>query len=123
MSDTESKWGKTYSLAEIDQMSAPPSRFSGSVETWPMIDTAPEYPVLTDDLSPIMWKGRQWAVTEHGIERCDGKHYAIHKGQLRMHRGKSWMGHMEGKGWVDLHDFANALGMAFLFHLHEGGQI
>ncbi|MBJ2153986.1 hypothetical protein [Paracoccus sp. IB05] len=113
---------KTYSLAEIDQMQIPPRRFGSDVKSWPMIDSAPECPALTDDLSRIMYKGRQWAVTKYGIERCDGKHYAIPKGQLRMHRGKSWIEHMAGKYWVDMPDFTAALGVAFLFHRHEGGQ-
>ncbi|MCL4068339.1 hypothetical protein M3484_17370 [Pseudomonas sp. GX19020] len=86
------------------------------------MDFAPECPARTDNLSRIIWKGRQWAVTEYGIERCDGKTYAIRRHVLIPGKEYSWIQHMGGKGWVDMPDFTAALGVAFLFFSHHGGQ-
>jgi len=69
-------------------------------------------------LDTIWWKGRQWAVTEYGIECLDGK-YAIDKSRLLKDYPKYvWPQHMREKDWVDLHDFTTAWLVALL--LHEG---
>jgi hypothetical protein len=56
----------------------------------------------TQMLHPIKWRGRQWAVTEYGIEALDGS-YAIKRDRLHE---RYWLAHMEEKFWVDAVDFA-----------------
>lgn len=63
------------------------------------------------ELGPILWSGRQWAVTEHGIERLNGN-YFIDKSRLGDDLGLSdyggWCEHMGMKSWVDTDDFITA---------------
>jgi hypothetical protein len=62
--------------------------------------------------SPIYWQGRQWAVTEYGVEARDGT-YPIEKERLwKEEKVHGWVRHMAEKGWVDLPDFAEALRIA-----------
>ncbi len=57
---------------------------------------------------PTYWHGRQWAVTEKGIERRDGT-YSITADQCE---GEELVQQMAAKDWVDLLDFAEALRVA-----------
>lgn len=72
-----------------------------------------EVRVRGEALHPVLWAGKQWAVTEYGIECRDGT-YAIER--RRLHEGErhgySWAKHMGDKEWVDLDDFAKAHAMA-----------
>lgn len=72
-----------------------------------------------ETLSEIWWQGRQWAVTSHGIEARDGT-YTIAKDRLRDgHTNEhpySWIGHLSGKSWMDLDDFATAYFVAIAMH-------
>lgn len=108
--------------SDFDFASIPTKMFGNNPDSWPPMDNAPEYAANTDDMDRIIWKGRQWAVTTYGIECCDGKHYEIEKDNLISGKNYSWIEHMALKDWVDLPDFTAALGVAFLFHLHRGGQ-
>lgn len=65
----------------------------------------------------IIWKGRQWAVTEYGLETLgEPYNYEIEKGRLgeRADRGlngedvPSWLVHMMEKDWLDVDDFFTA---------------
>lgn len=58
---------------------------------------------------PVVWVGRQWAVTTYGIECRDGR-YTIKASQL-WSGGDGWnIGvHMAEKEWVDVPDFLTAL--------------
>ena len=69
-------------------------------------------------LSPIWWQGKQWAVTERGIECRDGT-YFIAADRLPG-TNPSWPIHMAGKTWVDLDDFCTAFLIALLLHGHGG---
>jgi hypothetical protein len=56
----------------------------------------------------MWWRGRQWAVTDHGIEALDGT-YAIPTSRLVEDiDDHSWLAHMGEKSWVDTEDFATA---------------
>lgn len=59
--------------------------------------------VTGEYLDKIYWQGRQWAVTEYGIEARDGN-YAIQASRLH----EKWCSHMMGKSWIDLDDFMTA---------------
>jgi hypothetical protein len=72
-----------------------------------------------DRLSPIIWRGRQWAATKYGVERRDGC-YPIHRSRLWENDEQyPWVMHMAVKPWVDLEDFAEALRVA---RRHHGGR-
>lgn len=64
---------------------------------------------LGERLHPIIWKGRQWAVTTYGIE-CRNGLYHIQKHRIReSNNGHGWVDHMSEKTWVDIDDFKEAL--------------
>jgi hypothetical protein len=53
--------------------------------------------VRAADLHPVLWRGRQWAVTEYGIECLDGT-YAIQANRLTAKIERfGGPGHMRGK--------------------------
>ena len=61
---------------------------------------------------PVLWRGRQWAVTRLGLECRDGT-YFIAADRLDENEAQyGWVRHMSGKNWVDLPDFAEALRIA-----------
>jgi hypothetical protein len=72
-----------------------------------------EIRVTGDALSrPIHWTGRQWAVTEYGVEARDGT-YPIDYRRLWLSEGRhGWVEHMSEKDWVDVPDFVEALRLA-----------
>ena len=61
---------------------------------------------------PVYWKGRQWAVTSHGIEARDGRYHIARNRAWEETSGHGWIEHMEEKEWVDLQDFTEALRIA-----------
>lgn len=64
----------------------------------------------------ILWRGRQWAVTEFGLEALDGS-YSIAAGRLNEDHGDStWIIHVGRKNWVDKADFATAFMVAIVLH-------
>lgn len=100
-----------------------PRRLGSNPDNWPTLDAAPECAVKTSGLDRIIWKGRQWAVTTYGIERCDGYRYEIAAVRLIENPEYSWLEHMDGKGdSVDLADFAAAFGVAVAYHMHQWGR-
>lgn len=69
--------------------------------------------VLGEPLAtPVIWQGRQWAVTGFGIEARDGKYPIEGKRVWEENHGHGWIEHMAEKSWVDLDDFAEALRIA-----------
>lgn len=73
-----------------------------------------EVKVRGEALGAIWWRGAQWAVTEHGIERLDDT-YVIDRTRLMEFR-ESWPEHMAGKIWVDVDEFATAWLIGLLLH-------
>ncbi len=69
-------------------------------------------PVRGDPLHRILWRGRQWAVTEYGIECLDGT-YPIERDRLGT---EPWPMHVTGKMWVDSDDFTTAWLVALSLH-------
>jgi hypothetical protein len=64
----------------------------------------------------VLWMGRQWVVTEDGVE-CMDHHYPVEKDRLwEGEKDQGWVKHMFAKPWVDPADFAEALRIAR--HLH-----
>ena len=84
----------------------------------PIIYSQTEVRNVADELSPIFWQGRQWAVTEAGIEQRDGT-YFIEKDRLNETRPDGtidWLAHMGEKEWLDREDFATAFFVALTLH-------
>jgi hypothetical protein len=88
-------------------------------------DTSPPKYLCTDDikvkgepLHPVIWQGRQWAVTTYGVEPRDGGAYVIERTRLWENETTyGWVNHIGMKGpWVDLPDFAEALKIARRVH-------
>jgi hypothetical protein len=67
-------------------------------------------PAKHPPMFPVYWQGRQWAVTEYGIE-CRNGFYAIAH-EYCAYGITGWIKHMSGKAWIDLEDFAEALRIA-----------
>lgn len=79
------------------------------------IDSTP-VKVRGEALAPIWWRGRQWAVTEFGLECLDGT-YPIEKSRLREGLEKHcWPEHMTEKNWVNADDFITAWLVALAMH-------
>jgi hypothetical protein len=69
-------------------------------------------------LSEIWWQGRQWAVTDYGLECRDGT-YAIEKGRLLEFGATfSWIQQVGKKTWCDVDDLATAYLVAVAMHGH-----
>ena len=67
-------------------------------------------------MSPECWIGRQWSVTEFGVEARDGT-YAIPAARLGEGiPGHCWPQHVSEKTWVDVDDFCSAWLIALVFH-------
>jgi hypothetical protein len=74
--------------------------------------------VLGEALAPVFWRGKQWAVTEAGIEALDGKYFIDKERMLEGIEDHSWPMHMTEKTWIDADDFATAWMVAILLHGH-----
>ena len=87
-----------------------------------------KYPIVIDDTpvkvcgdapQKIWWQGKQWAVTEYGIECRDGT-YAIPAKKLTydLDSGSNhgWVEQMRSKDWVDMDDFRTAYFVALSMH-------
>lgn len=72
--------------------------------------------ILAEQLSPVMWRGRQWAVTSYGVECLNGTYYIEKKRLAENVEGYGWPTQMAGKGWVDLDDFCTAWLVALALH-------
>lgn len=66
--------------------------------------------VRGDKLGTELWRGKQWSVTEHGVEARDGTYFIC---RSRMFEGVKqdhpWESHMRDKKWVDIADFGAAM--------------
>lgn len=96
---------KVVSSIDLAKAWTPPPRVKG-----PCIaqDGAQDVRCRGQELDAILWQGRTWAVTDHGIERRDG-FYTIAKDRLgEMLPGDSWIGHIGRKGCADVEDFTSA---------------
>lgn len=68
-------------------------------------------------LGPILWQGRQWAVTSYGLEARDGRYPINARNLLELAPGEHGLiRHMASKLWIDLPDFVAALAVARMFH-------
>lgn len=89
------------------------------------------YPIVIDDTlvkvcseAPmgIWWQGKQWAVTEYGVECRDGT-YSIPANELTYDldggTNHGWIEQMLSKGWVDMDDFRTAYFVALSMHGHQ----
>lgn len=78
-------------------------------------DTTPVR-VTGDEPHKILWRGRQWAVTEYGLEALDGS-YPIAAGRLEEEFSEwSWLMQMGEKTWIDMPDFTTAFMVAIVLH-------
>jgi hypothetical protein len=67
----------------------------------------------------VLFRNKQWAVTEYGIENIAGPyHYYIGKGQLHQIMGVrgDWRDHMAEKNWVDAEAFNECFVKALDIH-------
>lgn len=79
----------------------------------PAYESTTEVRVTGEPLAePVYWRGKQWAVTSYGIEARDGKYPIAGNRVWEETQGHGWIEHMSEKGWVDIHDFAEALRIA-----------
>ncbi len=87
----------------------------------PLYHGAEDDPYLDrPSLGKVIWHGRQWAVTDYGLE-CLCFRYDIEKERLwEKEKEHGWMDHMGEKNWVDVADFAEALRIAR--HTHKDGR-
>ena len=82
----------------------------------------------------ILWQGKQWAVTEYGLEKRDGTYYVQASDMFNMptlpdkkqKKTKQfifvhWFKHLSGKNWCDEDDIDCAL-QAFLLLFDENGN-
>jgi hypothetical protein len=81
-------------------------------------DTTPIH-VTGDALDTIWWRGKQWAVTEYGVEALNGT-YSIAASRLTEDMKESgWPSHMAAKEWVNLPDFLTAWLVGLALHGHK----
>ena len=82
---------------------------------WPFVGYAQnEIPIRGAPLAVEWWRGRQWSVTEFGLERRDGL-YAI-PAECLDGIGRSWPQHMAEKRDIDQTDFITAWIVALALH-------
>jgi hypothetical protein len=87
-----------------------------------------EVKVRAEPLHPVIWQGRQWAVTSYGLECRDGAYTIEAKRLAEGLRGEhpySWVAHVGKKLWCDVDDFATAYLLAVAMHgvrLTKAGQ-
>ena len=91
-----------------------PSRPERGVPTIEM-DTTPVR-VRGDALHPVWWRGRQWAVTELGVEALDGTYFFEARRLVEDIEVHPWPLHMAEKNWVDVDDFTTAWMVALVLH-------
>ena len=79
------------------------------------IDTTP-VSVSGEEPAEIWWRGKQWAVTEAGIEALDGTYYIGGERLLEEIDTWPWPRQMSEKNWVDSDEFATAYMVALVLH-------
>ena len=107
-----------FEVLTIDEIFALPD----PVMTYPIIIHNTPIKMRGEPLGKVWWQGKQWAVTEHGIECRDGT-YAIPVNELTydLERGTKhgWIEQMLSKGWADMDDFRTAYFVALSMHGHQ----
>lgn len=89
-----------------------------------------EVKCLGEPLDHILWQRSQWAVTDYGIERRNGRYaiYAIHfvdsgrglSPEVYLPPKEFWVQHMGRKNWVDIDDFEDAVEVFMLLFDRKG---
>lgn len=76
---------------------------------------------IGEELDFVLWQGKQWAVTEYGVE-CRNGNYAIDSKWFVQNDEKfyGWVRHMSEKTWVDILEFENARIAFYLLFDKEG---
>lgn len=64
----------------------------------------------------VLWQGKQWAVTDAGIEARDGTYFIAASRLEEDLPDWSWLEQMRDKTWVDVPDFATAYLVAIALH-------
>jgi hypothetical protein len=81
-------------------------------------DTTP-VKVRGENLAEVWWRGRQWAVTQYGVEALDGT-YVIAAERLDEHLSSAhpygWPQQVGNKIWVDVEDFITAWLVGMTLH-------
>jgi hypothetical protein len=104
---------KIYSGAEFLARDLPPPRRRDV----PRIELSSEpVKIRGEELGEIWWRGKQWAVTSHGIEALDGCYFIAKDRFAEDLPEYSWPEHMAGKNWVDADEFATAWLLAIFLH-------
>lgn len=86
--------------------------------------------VRGEALDFVLWQGKQWAVTEYGLECRDGRYHIDAKSLMTAHgrvnsKDQSfthWFQHISGKNWVDADDLDAALQAAMLLFEMNGAR-
>lgn len=118
---------KVYSSQKCDTMNR---GVDEKVTTWamfhPQVMTRVKLSVCGEKLGKVLWQGRQWAVTDYGLECRDGT-YHVRAKQLMRHYGgtpraafNGWYQHIAGKSWVDAQDLDYALQAFVLLYTSKG---
>jgi len=77
--------------------------------------------LLGEQLSPVLWQGEQWAVTDYGIENRDGTYHVDAKWFFKNDQGKhNWFMHMRDKSWCDMDDFEDACEVMYMLFNKNG---
>lgn len=110
---------KKTSLMSFSEMTFKPPK-TRRVPTIAIADN--EVKLTGEALAAIWWRGRQWAVTEYGIECLDGT-YTIEKARL-LDGFPEWDAmvptHMAEKEWVDIDELTTAWLVGLLMHGYHG---
>lgn len=92
--------------------------------------------VRGEKLDPILWQGKQWAVTTYGLECRDGT-YHVKAGKHFSEFGEAywsknqydresifvgWFKHLSGKSWVDHDDVDSALQAMLVLFDKDGNR-
>ena len=115
---SNTKKDEYFEVLTIDEIFALPD----PVMTYPIIINDMSVRVRGDALTQIWWQGKQWAVTQYGIECRDGT-YAIPAKELTYDldsgTNHGWVEQMLSKDWVDMDDFRTAYFVALSMHGHQ----
>lgn len=101
---------QVLTLEELERLPARPKRGVARIEM-----ASNPVTVRGEALDEIWWRGKQWAVTAHGIECLDGT-YQFDAARLAENPDYLWPKHMDGKDWVDIEEFSTAWMVALLLH-------
>lgn len=73
--------------------------------------------IRDQEIGEVWWRGKQWAVTDFGIEALDGT-YPIEKNRLLedFDIDRPWPVHLSVKTWVDSDEFATAFMVGLILH-------